>query len=105
MSNINSVVKGLSLDPGSWYYWFYPHNGAFLKFPDEIEGNRTVMVFAARPNSSGHAFLESGNTVVHTELSPPSQPGRRRHVYRFLVTNHDTQFARAFSIAASELRA
>ncbi len=105
MTNINNVVKDLSLPSnGSWYFWFYPHNGAYFSFPDAIEGNRTVMTFAARPNSPGHAFLESGNTVVHTELSP-NDIGKRRHVYRFLVINHDPQSSRAFSIASSELRA
>jgi hypothetical protein len=97
------VVRNLSRDANStWFHWFYPHNGAYLKFPDEIENDPTVMTFAVRPNSPEHWFLSIDTVIVVTEKGPG--PGRR-HSYRVLVKNTDPQFARAFNLAAMQITA
>jgi hypothetical protein len=97
------VVTGLQRESSTnWYYWFYPHNGNFLQFPKEIENDPTVMTFAVRPDSSGHWFLGINHVIVVTELGPGAG---RRHSYRVNVQNSDTQFTRAFNMAAMQITA
>ncbi|HYN28691.1 MAG TPA: hypothetical protein VES95_02295 [Dermatophilaceae bacterium] len=97
------VVTGQQRDAGTnWYYWFYPHGGSYLTFPDQVENDPTVMTFAVRPNSPEHWFLKVDHVIVVTEKGPGAG---RRHSYRVNVKNSDTQFARAFNLAAMQITA
>lgn len=101
MANQFEIWKNLQLgSKSSWYYWFYPHGGKYLTFPGN-EDDKSAMVFAVRPNSGGHWFLKGDHTIVVTELAA-SGPGRR-HSYRHLVQNNDSEFSRAFNLVGVTL--
>jgi hypothetical protein len=103
--SINNEVHGyFTLGPGQdWYFWFYPHGGAYLP-GNQIDGDRTTLKTVARPavwvDKNTWDIAENGLTVV-LELGPN---GTYRHSYRFNVRNSAIFSWHDFYVAVAQLQ-